>query len=275
MIQHRLPRRPLNHNQEIQQTILLRSNEFFSSREGSKSLPIFPDGGFAMNLTCKHCKETIPAANINMAKTLALCPRCHTVFNFSPEFEASKPIYRDVNRPIGYTIEADGYELHIGYTWRKGSLLFAIIAVAVVDFLIWWWFADAFNHQRTDQALFGLIFLTIGIPATYGLLLMIFNRTDIRIKNNQLTVQNGPLPVWGNRTLEADQIEQVYVREFKHGARNRVRFSYRVQAVLRNQSDMVLIDNLDDPNEGFYIEQQLERYLRIRDVRIAGEYAGS
>ena len=227
-----------------------------------------------MNVTCKHCKESIPTANINLAKTLALCPRCHAVFNFSPDFEASKPIYRDVYRPRGYSLEQEGDGLHIAYRWRKDGLIASIIGVGIVDFFIVSWFVDAFSGQRSDQALFGLLFLLIGIPATYGLLLVAFNRTDIRINASQLMVRHGPLPMWGNRTLDRGQIEQIYVREFKSGARNRVRFTYRVQAVLRDQADVVLVDNLDDPNEGFYIEQQVERYLGIRDVRVAGEYSG-
>jgi hypothetical protein len=197
-----------------------------------------------MQATCHRCNQPIFTASSSTAEARALCPHCQTLLDFSSEFVAYKTVERAVHQPVGYILKQDNSGLHLGYTWRKGSLGFGIMVVIVINLLVAWWFADAFKHQRVDQTLVGLVFLAVGIASLYGLLLVTFNRTDIYVTPAQLTIHSGPLPVWGNRTLESERIRQIYVREIKHQANHRMHISYRVQAVLRDGEDVVLVNNL-------------------------------
>lgn len=226
-----------------------------------------------MSQICKLCDATIPDVDLNRQTGFAHCPKCHAVFNFTPAFEAGKPDFPTMDAPKGLTATRDADGLHLIYRWRKGSLPVQVLAVALVNALVFWWLADAYRQQRLDQAAVGLVFLAVGIWAIGSLFLTLFNRTHIQITINQLMVRQGMLPFNGRRAMPREQIKQVYVVQFKYGTGRHMHIRYRVQAELYDYEDMVLVENLGDAHDALYIEQQIERYLSIRDVRVAGEFA--
>lgn len=226
-----------------------------------------------MSQLCNLCQTTIPEADLNMESGLAHCPNCHAVFNFTSVFTAEKPDAQTMDAPEGLTSTQDTEGLHLIYRWRKGHLSVQVLSVALVNALVIWWLADAFRQQRVDQAAVGLAFLVVGIWAIGSLFLTLFNRTHIRITINQLMVRQGLLSPAGRRAMPREQIKQVYVVQLKQGTGKHMHIRYRVQAALYDYPDMVLVENLGDPRDALYIEQQVERYLSIRDVRVAGEFA--
>lgn len=226
-----------------------------------------------MNQTCKLCAAPIPEVDLNTQTGLAHCPQCDAVFNFTPAFEADKPHAKTMDAPEGLTSTHDFDGLHLIYRWRKGSLPVQVLAVALVNALVLWWLADAYRQHRLDQAAVGLVFLAVGIWAIGSLLLTLLNRTHIRITVNQLTLRSGPLPVHSQRVMAREQIKQVYVVQFKHGTGRHTHIRYRVQAALYDYADMILVENVGSADDALYIEQQIERFLKIRDVRVAGEFA--
>ena len=118
-----------------------------------------------MQATCQRCNQPIISANLSTAETRSLCSHCQSLLDFSSEFAACKTESRDVHQPIGYTIKQGNDGLHLGYTWRKGSLGFGLLAVILINLLVAWWLDDAFNRQRVDQVLVGLVFLAVSIAS--------------------------------------------------------------------------------------------------------------
>lgn len=225
-----------------------------------------------MKQTCNLCHTPIPEPDLNTQTGLAHCPNCHAVFKFSQDFD-HKPDYPPMDAPKGLTSMQDDLGLHLIYSWRKGSLTVQVLTVAVINAMVVWWLADAFRQQRIDQAAIGLVFLVVGVWAIGSLFLTLFNRTHIRITINQLLVRQGMLILSGRCAMPREQIKQVYVVQTKQGTGRHTAIRYRVQVALYDYPDMVLVNNLGDPADALYIEQSIEHYLSIRDVRVAGEFA--
>ena len=135
------------------------------------------------------------------------------------------------------------------------------------------WFGIAISQRVWFRALFATGHAAIGLGLTYGTIAGFVNRTLIRISPSQLTVGHGPLPWWGNKQLDATGIAQVYCKERVSRGRNGTSITYAVHAALRDGADAKLVDALDSPEQALYLEQEIERFLGIKDVPVRGELA--
>lgn len=225
-----------------------------------------------MKQNCYLCGALLFEHNIDSQTGLAHCPDCHAIFSVNLP-QNGKPALDTIDMPKGFTSTRDDDGLHLIYRWRKGSLPVQVLSVALINIFVLWWLADAFNQRRIDLAALGLVFLAFGIWTIASLLLTLFNRTHIRVSLNQLTVRSGPFSISSSQAMPREQIKQVYVVQFKNGTGRHRRISYRVQAALFDYPDMVIVPHLGDSTDALYIEQQIERFLSLRDVRVAGEFA--
>jgi hypothetical protein len=117
---------------------------------------------------------------------------------------------------------------------------------------------------------FPVVHVAVGIGVTYWTLARLVNHTTVRLSSGQLTIRHGPLPWAGGGTLSSGDLAQLYREEVLHRSRNGVRASYRLSAVLHDQSKRRLL-TCDAADTALYVEQQVERYLGIADRRVAGE----
>jgi hypothetical protein len=65
----------------------------------------------------------------------------------------------------------------------------------------------------------------------------------------------------------------LYTKEVVHHGKNSTTTDYTLTAVLRSGRSHDLLKGLSSPEMGFFIEQQIESYLRLEDRPIAGELA--
>ena len=85
-----------------------------------------------MALQCPICGSTIPAENINMQKTLALCSPCNHIFDFSENALTRKKKRRDVRPPERLHIVEDDDQLELSHRFvlgpgpKFGFLMFSI-----------------------------------------------------------------------------------------------------------------------------------------------------
>ena len=67
-------------------------------------------------------------------------------------------------------------------------------------------------------------------------------------------------------------VEQLFCREKISRGKNGTTTTYQLEAVLEGNRRETLVKDLSDPDHALYIEQQLERHLRLPDVPVAGEH---
>jgi hypothetical protein len=177
-----------------------------------------------------------------------------------------------VLQPNRFLVDQRNEELQIRYRWFRWTVLLMALFCVVWDGFLVSWFLPSILRGAWEIALFGSLHAAVGIGLTYATLAGFLNRTRIRTTGRRIRIDHGPLPWLGNRTIDAESVEQLFCRETRPMTRSTNRFSYEVRALLKNGRQVSLVGNLVEPEEAAYVEQQIEGRLGIKDRPIAGEY---
>ncbi len=169
-------------------------------------------------------------------------------------------------------METQGDTLVITRSWRNLS------AWVLLFFALFWngflivWHGIALSTGAWSMSVFGLIHTGVGLFLIYYVAALFLNSTVIRASPRSLESKSGPLPWKGDRQLDAGTVSQLYCKEEIHRSKNRSSASYQVDAVLPGNRRETLVWGLPEADHALFIEQQLERHLRLADVPVAGEH---
>jgi hypothetical protein len=87
-----------------------------------------------------------------------------------------------------------------------------------------------------------------------------------------LIIKHGPIPAWGNKNLNAGELKQLYSRErVSYSKKGRPDHSYEMHAETKSGKDIKLLAGLENKEQVLYIEQEIERFLKIKDENVIGE----
>lgn len=215
-------------------------------------------------MLCPSCGAAIPEDSRR-------CEFCHRTVatGFEPRPQ--------IPRPQKFQLLDDGLELRIWWRWFNVAVFFFLpFAVAWNASLVGWYSVAAQIDQEVPWGI-RLIFLVfpvghvaVGLALLYGSLMLLFNRSEVRISHQGLTVAHGPLP-WPGISLSSDEIEQVYCTLATTHATHKATPGYNLQVTLKDGSTRKLLGPLTNQNEALYLEQIIEERLRIQDRSVSGE----
>lgn len=236
-----------------------------------------------MQLNCPHCNASIHSDDVNLDSSLAKCRSCHAVFDFSKQVagggghaagEVSRPRMK-VDMPSGFTVDDQPDALSITRRW------FGPVAIFLLFFAIFWdgflvvWYFIAFTDDSAPlmMKLFPILHVLVGLGLTYVVVAMFVNTTKITVDLNRFTIEHGPMPWPGNRTLDPAQIDQLYCKEKISRNKNGVSYSYELHARTIGGETKKLVSGMQKPEQALFLEQELERWLGLKDQAIPGEMA--
>lgn len=223
-----------------------------------------------IDLKCRNCGAAISPKDISYEIGAARCGHCRSLYTI-PSTGRSIP-RPQVSLPPGFTVETVGNVLSITRRWFRPS------AWMLVFFALFWngfmvvWHGIALTTGTWIMSLFGLLHTGVGLWLIYYVAALFANRTVIRASPALLEVAHGPVPWRGNLRMEATGIGQLYCTEKIRRSKNGTRTGYRVEAILPDNRRKVLVEGLDDADHALFIEQQIERHLRIADRPVEGEH---
>lgn len=203
-------------------------------------------------LTCKSCRAPLDSRHIDRRNRLAQCPYCGTLADLSHLFpETSMPAAQQPAErppvPLPETITVERLPNGLRLTHKPQNKITLIII-----------------------GLFLLFFplMLLFLPLLYYML----NKTTLVVQGGWLTIEYGPHP-WFNRhqRYPLSEIAQLYVKKKTSYSEHGPNITYEVHALLTSHRDIKLVTNLTEPEQGLYIEQEIERYLGLRDHPVAGE----
>ena len=211
-----------------------------------------------------------PSCGAAIADNALRCEFCNRPVAASTDRRATAP------RPQKFHVDEDAGGLHIWWRWFSPAVFFLLpFAIAWNAFLIGW-YSMATGDMGGAPFFFRFVFLVfplahvaVGVGLAYLVLAMLLNRSVVKVDRGVLTVAHHPLP-WPGATLEADQIEQIFCSRVA-GKNSDSSPTFQVRARLKNGSVKTLLTNVTDSDEALYLEQAIERHLRIRDVEVTGE----
>ncbi|MEO0948817.1 MAG: hypothetical protein AAFY11_11865 [Cyanobacteria bacterium J06641_5] len=224
-----------------------------------------------MQLNCETCGTPIPAENINLDRAIAKCTQCNSIFSFADRFPAAVPPKLKVDRPENIRVTRSTNELTIVRKWF-GPIFFFFAFFAVFWNGITWTIAlAAIFSQEYQMLVFMSLHLAVGLGVLYYTTTLLVNSTEIRVDRRYLSVRNIPLPFPGNCTVPVGRIEQIYCKEKISRGRSRS-VTYELYAIAGEDRRQDIIKGLPSAEEAVFLEQEIERFLRIEDRPVRGEY---
>jgi hypothetical protein len=148
-----------------------------------------------MQLICPHCGKPVAAENINIQQMAAVCPACHTVFQFDPSNSDSKIKRRKIKQPPQITSYERDDRLTIAFrTNFRLDQNEAFLASAGFSVLFTFMTIVLASQGQSDSAIVTLGFGLFTLMLYYLLGLVAFNKTHIEISDEEISVSRKPLP---------------------------------------------------------------------------------
>jgi hypothetical protein len=155
--------------------------------------------------------------------------------------------------------------------WLSPKFFFLIFFCLCWDGFLCFWYSMAISQRVWIMGLFAIGHAAIGLGLTYYTIAGFLNRTLIRVSPSLLDVSHGPLPWPGAKRLDSTGIAQIYCKEHISRGKNGVTTTYQVHVATHGGAQEKLVDSLDSSDQALYLEQEIERFLSIKDAPVAGE----
>lgn len=259
---------------------------------------------------CKYCGSPVLPENVDVAQLIARCKQCGAIFGVATQLASTPPVASPtppppspgaspsaarprppVAMPQNITVAHEGNELRLTRHWRnwQGAIFLGFGLFWCSNLLPFGFVLPAIGMSGGSDvgerflallvfcgvlAPFG-IFPLIGLLLAYWGAAQLLNRTIITASPKLLDLYSGPLWVPGDRRFRRADVQQLYcVEHQQRGGRKsgyRAYFTYEVRVQFRNGQTRDLLIGLPDVYQALYIEQEIERFLGIRDVPVPGE----
>lgn len=226
-----------------------------------------------MKLDCPKCATKISEQDMNMERMVAKCTKCDWAFSFANEFSTISATPQAIKTPKPNNMqvfEKNGKLLMIWPWFDKSFALLTFLAV------IW----NVASLTIIGSGLFaviqgnisGLLYLLlpniwIGLGLIYYVLCGYINKTSVFIDDNTLTVEHGPLPLWGKKTLAIDDITHVHTKRLEHAKYEHAHL-YSVYVNMLKDENVKLVSGLTNAEQASFIKQKIRYYLGINRSHI-------
>lgn len=226
-----------------------------------------------MKIRCPTCNGEIPASDIYLSDKTAKCAFCNNVFSYAGQVpDPGQSRERSaVGKPRNFTLTRSNDGLLITRRW------FTLGVIPLTFFCLFWngfmivWFSIAFTKKIYIMALFGSLHGAVGLGMLYAVLAGYFNKTCIRIARDSLQVTHQPFPWPGRKMFKRGDLRQLYSKDVTRYGEHGPSSTYSVQVMTKTGKTIELISGLLSSEEALFIEQEVEKYLRIEDEPVRGE----
>lgn len=151
------------------------------------------------------------------------------------------------------------------------AFFLAAFAIAWDSFLFFWYSMAFKGDAPWIMFVFPIVHLAVGAGVTYLTVGIFINRTEVKVKDGQLSVWNGPLPWTGNVSLDTAEVTQIYGQEKVTRTEDSTMTNYQVYALTKSGRRIQLLVGLNEAAQAIYVERRLEHQLDLRDEPVAGE----
>jgi len=245
----------------------------------TKHAPATVREGFSMLLDCPSCHSLISADQIDLESGKATCKNCNHVFDFEDELKRDPFRRQEIVIPDGVDVLKLSSMLDIQVDWYKsapkrkiGSMVFSsffwnIILIPVMLFLA--------LHGDFVLILFFMGHILTGLALVGYLFALFFNKTHIEVTSEGIQIRHSPIPSPLNKdmTIPAKNIDQLYVGKYmqRFSKKNKKGIeAYALYAVTTNGKVVELVKGMNLEAQ-LFLEQEIERYLSIKDIPMQGE----
>ena len=181
----------------------------------------------------------------------------------------------DIGLPDKLGLAHHGSHIEITRKWFRWQIVVATSFAIFWDGLLFTWYSSIGENTDPMAIYFPLLHVAIGLGITYYALAGWVNQTRIIVGLGKLAVRHEPLPWLGNIELDTMNLKQLHTKEHITRGKNGPYVTYEVHATTHNSKNIKLVSGLDTSEQALYIEQEIEKYLGIKDIPVKGEIGGS
>ncbi len=163
----------------------------------------------------------------------------------------------------------------VKFSWFTPMTYFILFFTIIWNAFLFFWYSMAIGMGAPlMMVIFPLIHVAVGFFLLHKTLTGFFNKTNLVIDSDLLTVRHGPIPVWKKDfDIPVGSIEQLYVKQNVHKNDNSTSFTYELMAKMYSGiTRPVLNVGVLEVEEVRSIEAYIEKYLGIIDHPVKGEY---
>jgi hypothetical protein len=235
-----------------------------------------------ITLECPSCGGRSRFATDSEVFTCEYCGNQH-VFNVPRQMPQRRPASGEegarnrpsMPRPNNVSLRKRGQNLEL--TWRWFSFKFIPLAFFCIawDSFLCFWYGMALKMLSSGSfawimVVFPIAHVAVGVGLTYATLAGFLNTSTLRVDGQYFILHHDPLPWSGELKLPVSELEQIYC-QLKHKSGENESTTYTLSAALKDGRKIELLKDLDSPDIGVFMEQQLERWLNIPDRPMVGE----
>ncbi len=232
-------------------------------------------------LSCPNCNHFVSAIDINIDKAIAKCHNCNQLFKITGDLMGK---IKQLDFPEPGALIPDGLEvlrlseeLEIDVNWRRAAsrsgIRFLMFFTAVWNLILLPFILVAIFTGEFQILLFTSLHLAVGLGLIYYLARIFLNTTKVIVNRSGIVLSTGPLRApWSKpKRISRSDIRQLYVSKYKSSTTNgRPNYAYALYVILHNTQKIKLLSQMSLETQ-LYLEQEIERFLGIRDVRVSGE----
>ena len=182
----------------------------------------------------------------------------------------------ELGLPKKFTLDLYDEYMHITLSWfGKKTVMFTLAAVMQIGFSLMLFSTDLGGSTGSSSSVIGnLLPWALTITAAgflYYALATWLNKTHIFVSQSAIEIKHKPLPWFGNKRLETKKIKQLYSKEVISTSTSSNRSSsYDLHVISFDEDDMTLL-KLENSAQTLFLEQEIEKYLGIKNLRVRGE----
>ena len=227
-----------------------------------------------LNLICDNCGADITGENININSSLAKCGECNTVFSIKDDhfFTHDRKGRPEMIMPEGTDVLELSDSLDIRLDWLKshprGALGFLTFFAIVWNGVLAIIGGGLLVAGELTSIAFMSVHLLVGLGLIYYLATVYLNYTDIIVNESFIEIDHRPIrnPFVKRKKIPSEEIDQLYVNKYVSSTTNgNPNYAYGLFAILKTNGKKVSLIKGMNRETQLYLEQEIERYLKIKD----------
>lgn len=150
--------------------------------------------------------------------------------------------------------------------WRSWVIAPLILFCLAWDSFLVFWYSMALGHGDVPwiMVVFPIGHVAVGLGLTYFTIASLVNKTDVNINPSMVEVRSGPFPWIDNKTVMANDIVQVLVRE--RTARQNRGIAYSVMVAGPDRKERKLLSSISNYEQAEFIVVRIREILRLETV---------
>jgi len=226
-------------------------------------------------ICCPSCTSSIPADDLNIQTNIAKCTSCNIVFSFRDQIDNlvhHNHLTQEILKPEGVEIMHFNEEMDISVqqSWGVGEIIFLSSFPMILIMIIGMMAETMQSNPARQSIIFTLVISTVIAYISYFLLRK-RHKIFINIDDDTLSIERRPKKFIADKRYDVKNIDQLYVKDVTTSKGLQGHGIFMIYNGVNGQKHIELVKSVNTRSKAKYIEQEIEKRLKIVNRRVPDE----